>query len=399
MSVEVREDDIAAAPSRAPIWYDAKVRSIFYQIVTLLLFLALVGYLANNTITNLEDRGIATGFAFLGHPTGFGISMTLIGYSEASTYGRAFVVGILNTLFMSAFGIVLATLVGFLLGVARLSSNWLIAKLATVYIETIRNVPLLLQILFWYFGVLTALPRLRDSLEIGAMFFLNNRGLYSPRPIFESAAIVLPIAFAAGVIGTFFVARWAKKRQELTGQQFPVFLTALGLIIGLPVVAALVTGVPFTWEYPVLKGFNFQGGLVVIPEFMALLFALVAYTGAFIGEIVRAGIQSVSHGQTEAARSLGIRPGTTLRLVIIPQALRVIVPPLTSQYLNLTKNSSLAAAIGYPELVAVFSGTVLNQTGQAVECIALTMLVYFTISLAISTYMNWYNKRVALVER
>ena len=201
------------------------------------------------------------------------------------------------------------------------------------------------------------------------------------------------------MVGTIVLARWAKRRQELTGQQFPVFLSALGLIIGLPVLATLATGVPFTWEYPVLKGFNFQGGLVVVPEFMALLFALVAYTGAFIGEIVRAGIQSVSHGQTEAARSLGVKPGPTLRLVIIPQALRVIIPPLTSQFLNLTKNSSLAAAIGYPELVAVFSGTVLNQTGQAVECIALTMLVYFTISVCISLYMNWYNKRMALVER
>lgn len=403
MAVESRQDQRAATPSGVPFWYDAKVRSIFYQIVAVLLFLAVVGYLTNNTITNLEKRGIATGFAFLRHPTGFGIAGTvgtnLVGYSESSTYARAFMVGILNTLFVSVVGIFLATMVGFLLGVARLSSNWLISKLATVYIEIIRNVPLLLQILFWYFGVLTALPRLKQSLEFRGAFFLNNRGLYSPRPIFESGAVAIAIAFAIGVVGTIVLARWAKRRQELTGQRFPVFLSALGLIIGLPVLATLATGVPVTWEYPVLKGFNFQGGLVVIPEFMALLLALVAYTGAFIGEIVRAGIQSVSRGQTEAAHSLGVRPGPTLRLVIIPQALRVIIPPLTSQFLNLTKNSSLAAAIGYPELVAVFSGTVLNQTGQAVECIALTMLVYFTISLCISLYMNWYNKRMALVER
>ena len=379
--------------------YDARVRAIFYQIVTITVFVGFVFWLGSNTAQNLEDRGIATGFGFLSQPAGFGVPFSLIEYSETSPYWDAFVLSVLNTLYISFIGIVLATIIGFIFGVMRLSSNWIISKFAAIYLETARNIPLLLQILFWYFGVLTALPQLRQSINIGDSIFLNNRGLYTPSPIFGAGFEFVIVAFLAAVIGAILVRRWAKKRQEATGEQFPVFLTSAGLIVGLPVLAFALAGFPLSWDYPELKGFNFRGGAVMIPEFMALLAALTLYTAAFIGEIVRAGIQAVSHGQTEAAYALGVRPGTTMRLVIIPQALRVIVPPLTSQYLNLTKNSSLAAAIGYPELVAVWSGTVLNQTGQAIECIVMTMLVYLTISLSISVFMNWYNKRIALVER
>ncbi len=379
--------------------YDARLRAIFYQIATAAIFVGVVFWLTNNTIDNLNERGIATGFKFLGQPAGFGLPFYLIPYSETSTYGTAFIVSVLNTLFISLIGIALATIIGGLFGVMRLSKNWLVSKVATVYLETVRNVPLLLQILFWYFGVLQTLPQVRNSVNMGDTVFLNIRGLYMPKPHFETAFLVPTILFFGAIVATWVLARWAKKRQAETGEQFPMWRTGIGLIIGLPIVGFLVTGMPVTLEYPELKGFNFRGGLVLVPEFMALLAALTLYTAAFIGEIVRAGILSVSHGQTEAAYALGLRPGITMRLVIIPQALRVIVPPLTSQYLNLTKNSSLAAAIGYPELVAVFAGTVLNQTGQAVECILMTMAVYFTISLSISVFMNWYNRRIALVER
>lgn len=391
--------DVGQSSAKVNWLYDARVRAVFYQITTIILFVAFIFWLGSNTAQNLEDRGIATGFGFLSQPAGFGVPFSLIEYSETSPYWDAFVLSVLNTLYISFIGIVLATIIGFIFGVMRLSSNWIISKFAAIYLETARNIPLLLQILFWYFGVLTALPQLRQSINIGDSIFLNNRGLYTPSPIFGPGFEFVVIAFLVAIIGVILVKRWATKRQEATGEQFPVFLTALGLIIGLPLLAFAVTGFPLTWDYPELKGFNFRGGAVMIPEFMALLAALTLYTAAFIGEIVRAGIQAVSHGQTEAAYALGVRPSVTMRLVIIPQALRVIVPPLTSQYLNLTKNSSLAAAIGYPELVAVWSGTVLNQTGQAIECILMTMLVYLTISLSISVFMNWYNKRIALVER
>jgi general L-amino acid transport system permease protein len=297
------------------------------------------------------------------------------------------------------FSIVLATALGFVIGVARLSNNWLIAKIATVYIEIIRNVPLLLQIFFWYFGVLRNLPSPKESLEFLDSFFINNRGIYSPSPIYESGFSLVIIAFIVGIVGTFIVARWARKRQDETGQQFPVFLASLGLIVGLPLVALTISGFPISWEYPVLKGFNYKGGMVIIPEFIALSFALSIYTAAFIAEIVRAGITSVSKGQSEAAHALGVRNGPTLRLVIIPQALRVIIPPLSSQFLNLTKNSSLAAAIAYPDITSVFAGTTLNQTGQAIEVLSITMAVYLTLSLGISAFMNWYNNKMALIER
>ncbi|MDP6788887.1 MAG: amino acid ABC transporter permease, partial [Rhodospirillales bacterium] len=327
-----------------------------------------------------ETRGIASGFEFLGRTAGFSIGESLIPYSEEHSYGRAFLVGLLNTILVAVVGVVLATILGFIVGIARLSSNWLLSKLAGVYIEIMRNIPVLLQIFFWYFAVLRTVPSPRQSLSFFDSFFLNKRGLYTPAPIFESGFWLIPTAFLVAIVAIFFLARWARRRQDLTGRQFPVFSTSMGLFFGLPFLAAVFTGFPLSWEYAELKGFNFQGGMVLTPEFMALLVALSMYTASYIAEIVRAGIMAVSHGQTEAARALGLRPGPTLRLIIVPQALRVIIPPLTSQYLNLTKNSSLAAAIAYPDLVLVFAGTTLMQTGQAVEIIAITMAVYLFLS-------------------
>ncbi|MFQ5671431.1 MAG: amino acid ABC transporter permease [Acidobacteriota bacterium] len=396
MAVDVKT---AAPPARPPAWNDPRVRALFFQALVLAAVIFGGVYLVNNTLENLERQGIASGFGFLNTTAGFSISMTLVEYSEESTYGRAFLVGLLNTLLVSGIGVVFATILGFLIGVARLSRNWLVAKMAAAYVEILRNIPLLLQLFFWYFAVLRALPSPRQSVRLFDTFFLNNRGLHTPSPIFEAGFSLIWIAFLIAVAAMILLARWAHKRQDQTGQQFPVFLTSLAVIVGLPLLAAIVTGFPMSWEYPVLKGFNFRGGVVMIPEFVALVVALSTYTAAFIAEIVRAGILAVSHGQTEAAYALGLKPGHTLRLVIIPQALRVIIPPLTSQYLNLTKNSSLAAAIAYPDIVLVFAGTVLMQTGQAVEIIAITMGTYLVISLLISAFMNWYNKKMALVER
>jgi general L-amino acid transport system permease protein len=370
-----------------------------FQVLLVLGILAFGNYLLNNTLYNMEQRGITTGFDFLGNEAGFGILQSLIPYDETDTYGRTFVVGLLNTLLVAVLGIFFATFLGFFIGIARLSKNWLVARLATVYIETFRNLPLLLQIMFWYFAVLRPLPLPRQSLSMGDSVFLNNRGLFLPAPVPEDGFGMVMIAFLLAVIGAFGIARWARRRQESTGQQFPTGSVATALIIGLPLVVFWMSGSPLHWEYPELKGFNFRGGLEVIPELAALVLALSIYTGAFIAEAVRSGILSVSHGQTEAAFALGLRPKVTLKLVIIPQAMRVIIPQLTSQYLNLTKNSSLATAIGYPDLVNVFAGTTLNQTGQAVEVIAMTMAVYLSISLTISMFMNWYNKRKQLVER
>jgi len=379
--------------------YDARVRAILYQVITAALVVIFVGWLANNTITNLEERGIATGFEFLGHPAGFGVPFSLIEYSEASPYRTAFILSVLNTLFVSFIGIILATIVGFMFGVMRLSRNWLISKIAQVYLEVFRNIPLLLQILFWYVGVLQVLPNVRDSAVPLPNVYVNVRGIYYPALEAGTGFWMIPVAFVVGIVATVLLARWAKARQMATGQRFPVLWCGLGLIFGLPIIVALALGMPWTWSYPQLRGFNFQGGAVLIPEFLALLFALVIYTATFIGEIVRAGIEAVSKGQSEAAHALGLRPGPTLRLVVIPQAMRIIIPPLISQYLNLTKNSSLAPAIGYPELTAVWAGTVLNQSGQALECMAMVMGTYLLISLSISAFMNWYNKHVALVER
>ncbi len=380
-------------------WRDPRLRALLFQALVLAGVVALALFILGNTLDNLERRGITSGFEFLSSTAGFGIIQSLIQYSEESSYGRAFLVGLLNTLLVAGLGIVLATLLGFVIGVARLSRNWLVSHLAAGYIEVFRNIPLLLQIFFWYFAVLQALPSPRQSLALGDIVFLNIRGLYVPEPVPEQAFWWIPATLLAGIVATLLLVRWARRRRDSTGQAFHTVYASLGLLLGPALLASLFTGFPFTWEYPVLKGFNFRGGLVLIPEFMALLMALSIYTAAFIAETVRAGILSVSQGQTEAAHALGLRPAQTLRLVVIPQALRVIIPPLTNQYLNLTKNSSLAAAIAYPDLVSVFAGTVLNQTGQAIEVIAITMAVYLSISLTIVLIMNWYNRRVALVER
>ncbi len=380
-------------------WRNPRLRALLFQALVLAAVGGFAVFILGNTLDNLERRGITSGFDFLSSTAGFGIIQSLIHYSEESSYGRAFLVGLLNTLLVAGLGIVLATLLGFVIGVARLSRNWLVSHLAAAYIEVFRNIPLLLQIFFWYFAVLQALPSPRQSLVLGDMVFLNIRGLYLPEPVPEQAFWWIPASVLIGITATIVLVRWARRRRDNTGQAFHTVYAALGLLLIPTLLASVVTGFPLTWELPVLKGFNFRGGLVLIPEFIALLMALSIYTAAFIAEIVRAGILSVSRGQTEAAHALGLRPAQTLRLVVIPQAMRVIIPPLTNQYLNLTKNSSLAAAIAYPDLVSVFAGTVLNQTGQAIEVIAITMAVYLTISLTIALFMNWYNRRVALVER
>jgi general L-amino acid transport system permease protein len=387
-------------PARVAFYNDPRVRSIAYQVALCAVVGILVYGAARNAIDNLERAHIASGFGFWNHTAGFDISQTLIGFDSAtSSYGRAFWVGLLNTLLVAGLGIVFASILGFIIGIARLSKNWLVAKTAAGYVETIRNIPLLLQLLFWYNAVLKALPAIRDSLVIPGGIYLNNRGLFIPVPVFKSGFGFVLIAFAAGIAGAIVFYVWARKRQERTGLQAPVFTTTLALVIGLPLVVLALAGFPLGFEYPAAGRFNINGGIEVLPEFAALLFGLSIYTAAFIAEVVRAGITAVSRGQTEAAYSLGLRARPTLRLIVVPQAMRVIIPPLTSQYLNLTKNSTLAVAIGYPDLVQVFTGTVLNQTGQAVEVVAITMAVYLTISLATSLLMNIYNSRIALVER
>jgi general L-amino acid transport system permease protein len=386
-------------PARVAFYNDPKVRSIIYQ-VALCIVIGLVVYgAASNAIYNLEKAHIASGFGFWHQTAGFDISQTLISYTNLSTYGRAFWVGLLNTLLVAGLGIVFATIIGFIVGIARLSKNWLVSKAAGFYVESIRNIPLLLQLLFWYNAVLKALPSLRDSVHIPGGIFLNNRGLFLPEPIFKDRFVFVLAALVTGIVASIVFYVWARKRQENTGQQAPVFLTTLGLVIGLPLVVFVVAGLPLEFGYPEAGRFNIAGGVEVLPEFAALLFGLSLYTAAFIAEVVRAGILAVSHGQTEAAYSLGLTATPTLRLIVVPQAMRVIIPPLTSQYLNLTKNSTLAVAIGYPDLVQVFTGTVLNQTGQAVEVVAITMAVYLLISLVTSLLMNIYNSRIALVER
>jgi len=386
-------------PGRPPFWQDSRVRATIFQIIAIIAVAGFFIYIFNNVLDNLERRGINTGFAFLNNEAGFGIVQTLIAYDESYTFGRTFIVGLLNTILVSALGIFFATIIGFIVGIARLSSNWLIARMATVYIEIFRNIPLLLQIVFWYFAVLQALPSPRQSMALGEVVFLNIRGLYLPAPVLEPGFWLTPVTFVIAIAAVIFIIQWASKRQDRTGQPFPKLPVAFILLLGLPLLAFTVTGFPLSWDLPVLKGFNFQGGIVIIPELAALLLALSIYTATFIAEIVRSGIQAIDRGQTEAAHALGLRPTLTLQLVIIPQALRVIIPQLTNQYLNLTKNSSLATAVGYPDLVAVFAGTTLNQTGQAIEVIAMTMAVYLMLSLLISLFMNWYNKKMALVER
>ncbi|MCG6656599.1 amino acid ABC transporter permease [Halomonas campisalis] len=384
---------------KPPFWRDRAKRALIFQVLLIAAVAAFLLYIIGNTQANLAARGITTGFGFLERTAGFGIGQSLIEYSSQSTYGRTFLVGLLNTLLVSALGVLAATIIGFTVGIARLSPNWLIARLASGYIEIFRNIPLLLQIFFWYFAVLQALPSPRDSLTLSELVFLNVRGLFLPEPQFLSGFGLIPTAFAVAVVASIALVVWNKRRHEATGKRLPAGWISLALLIGLPFAVLVVTGVPVTWEVPELRGFNFRGGITVIPEFLALWLALSIYTASFIAEIVRSGIQAIPHGQTEAAQALSLPQGLVLRLVVIPQALRVIIPPLTSQYLNLIKNSSLATAIGYPDLVSVFAGTTLNQTGQAIEVISMTMAVYLIISLLVSLFMNWFNARVALVER
>jgi general L-amino acid transport system permease protein len=390
---------IETARPKAPLIYNPKLRGIAYQV----LLCAAIAFLAwgaiSNAVENLARANVASGFGFWDQTAGFDISQTLIDYATTSTYGRAFWVGLLNTLLVAGLGVVLATILGFVVGIARLSRNWLIARMAGFYVETIRNLPLLLQLLFWYNAVLKALPGVRESLAIPGGGFLNNRGLFLPKPVLLPDSRWALMALVCGVLAAIAFRLWARRRQARTGAQVPVFWTTLALVMLLPLIVFALSGFPIEFGYPESGRFNIRGGVEILPELMALLFGLVIYTAAFIAEVVRAGILSVPKGQTEAAYSLGLRPGPTLRLVVVPQAMRVIVPPLTSQYLNLTKNSSLAVAIGYPDLVQIFAGTVLNQTGQAVEVIVITMAVYLTISLVTSALMNLYNRRVALVER
>jgi general L-amino acid transport system permease protein len=380
--------------------HGALLRSIALQAALILIVIAVAGGAAYNAADNLARANIARGFGFWNNTAGFDISQTLISYSSsASTFGRAFWVGLLNTLLVSALGIVLATILGFIVGLARLSRNWLVARLAGGYVELIRNIPLLLQILFWYNAVLKSLPELRGSVALPFGGYLNNRGLFLPRPEFGERFDAVFIAFLIGVVAAIVLHVRARRRQERTGTQARTLWPALAAIVGLPLVTFVLFRFPLSFHNPDLGRFNVRGGLEILPEFAALLVALSVYTAAFIAEVVRAGVLSVSTGQVEAAQALGLRSSTMLRLIVVPQAMRVIVPPLTNQYLNLTKNSSLAVAIGYPDLVQVFAGSVLNITGQAVEVIAITMAVYLSISLVTSFLMNLYGRSVALVER
>ena len=398
----MNEETAAAAPGPASgkvaFWYDPHKRSILYQLGVLAMVGLLGYYLVSNTIANLERQAIATGFGFLQKEASFEIGESLISYSAADKYARALLVGVLNTLLVSFIGIILTVILGTFVGIARLSTNWLVSRLAAVFIEVFQDIPVLLQLFFWYALFYEMFPSPRQALSPFTGVFLTNRGLVFAVPKFHPAHTYMALAFLAGCVSVFFLRRWARRRQAKTGMVFPVFRFSAGILVLLPLLAWLAGGAPTAMSVPVLEGFNFQGGVNVSPEFTALLLGLVLYTAAFVAEAVRAGIQSVGKGQREAALSIGLKPNQVLNLVILPQALRVIIPPLTSQMLNLTKNSSLAVAIGYPDFVSV-AGTAINQTGQAIEGVAMIMMVYLFFSLSTSGFMNWYNKKMALVER
>ncbi|BBK30832.1 amino acid ABC transporter membrane protein 1 (PAAT family) [Stella humosa] len=379
-------------------WNDRNVRAVVYQALALAAVAAGIWYFVDNTLANLRRLGLASGFGFMDREAAFPIGEALIDYTPADTYARALLVGIVNTLYVSAIGIVIATVLGTAIGIARLSQNWLVRKMSSIYIEVVRNTPLLLQLFFWYMIFLEMLPTFREALQPVTGLYLSNSGLRFPVPAAAPGWTLLSAGALAGTVAAFLTANWARRRQEATGQQFPKLWAGIGMIVGLGGLGWLVGGAPTTFDWPKLSRFSFTGGAEISPEFIALLLGLVIYTSAFVAEIVRGGILAISQGQTEAAYALGLRRGVVLRLVILPQALRVIIPPMTSQYLNLTKNSSLAVAIGYPDLVHL-ANTTINQTGQAIEGIAIIMAVYLTISLSISLFMNWYNRRVALVER
>jgi general L-amino acid transport system permease protein len=388
---------VESGPPKVPLFHNSRIRGLLTQ-VALFAALAVIAFVLEEVVrANLARNHLASGFAFWDRLAGFDISQSLIDYSSStSTYGRAFWVGLINTLVVSVIGIVLATIVGFVIGIARLSSNWLVAHLAAGYVQVVRNVPLLLQLLFWYNAVLKTLPGFRDSVALWGGGYLNNRGLYLPAPDLNGNGQLIFGAFCLGLVGAIVLGALARRGRIGVGI---AAAGALALVLGLPFAAFVGSGATFTFEYPEMSRFNLRGGLEVTPEFVALLVGLVIYTGAFIAETVRAGLAAVARGQTEAAQALGLSRILTLRRVIVPQAMRVIIPPLTNQYLNLTKNSSLAVAIGYPDLVQIFTGTVLNQTGQAVEIVAVTMAVYLSISLVTAFLMNIYNARMALAER
>jgi general L-amino acid transport system permease protein len=396
--VSAQDDRHRPAP-KTSFFNDPVIRGRIYQLLVLAAVIAFILTVAHNTAVNLERQNKTTGFDFFFSTSGFDIFFTLIPYSRASFYWEAFLVGLLNTMLVGFLGIIFATIIGFTAGIARLSNNFIISSLATFYIETIRNIPALLQLFFWYFAVLKAMPPVRESFMFFDSIAINNRGLNVPRPIFDSAFTYVVISFFIAVAAVFILRKWSIRHLEATGQRFPLLSTALAILVFVPGIVFLISGTHVTFDIPKLGGFNFSGGISLPPEFVAIVVGISIYTGSFIAETVRAGILSVNWGQTEAAQSLGMKHSDRLRLVIIPQAMRVIIPPMTNQYLNLVKNSSLAAAIGYPELVSVFMGTTLNQTGRAVEVVFITMLVYFTLSFSVSSLMNWYNRRVALVER
>ncbi|WP_073102582.1 amino acid ABC transporter permease [Pollutimonas bauzanensis] len=397
MFMTTKKTPLPQAPKRRLSWNDPGVRAIIYQGLILGIVGLAVWYLVSNTLYNLAARNISTGFGFVNREAGFAIGESIIPYTPADTYGRAIWVGLINTLRVSVVGIIAATLFGTLLGIARLSKNWLLSRVASAYIEVMRNIPLLLQLFFWYAIITESMPGPRQALHPLPGVFISNRGLKLPS--LQGDALDWMVAgLALAIVGIVVIAHWARKRQDATGKIFPLVRVGLALLIALPVAGWLLSGASLTVELPELKGFNFIGGLSMSPEFTALLAGLVMYTSAFVAEVVRSGIQSVNQGQWEAAGAIGLSRARMLRLVILPQALRVIVPPMTSQYLNLTKNSSLAVAIGYPDIVSVVN-TTLNQTGQAIEGILIIMAAYLTVSLSISIFMNWYNKRIALVER
>ncbi|MBD1167728.1 ABC transporter permease subunit [Pelagibacterales bacterium SAG-MED06] len=380
-----------------------KYKKILPQIVTLLFIILIFGFFTMNAQVNMGNRGIEFGFGFLSQEASFDIQFSLIDYDGSRSYGRAYLVGLLNTLLVSFIGIILCTILGIIVGVARLSPNYLINKTASFYVEFFRNVPLLLQIFFWYFAALRALPMPEDAPLLLGSSFMTIKGFYTIAPIWNNFDIFF-IALILSMIIIFFFNRFAKKKQEEEGIQYPKFLISLGIFIFIPATTFFLGGVDLTWSFPELKqlaktSFTFEGGLGIPPELIALTLALTLYTATFIAENVRAGIQGVGKGQKEAAASIGLTPSQVLKLVIMPQALRIIIPPTTNQYLNLTKNSSLAAAIAYPDLVLVFAGTAMMQTGRAIEIVGITMATYLTISLTISMFMNWYNKRIAIQEK
>ncbi len=393
---------MSSAPSTADLprvafYNDPRIRALFYQLLVLLFVLLGGAILVSNTMANLARMGVASGFGFLWRPSGFDIGQSMIDYSAASSFGRAFIVGFLNTILVAVVGIVLATIIGFTMGIARLSHNWLVNTLAAIYVEVVRNIPLLLHLLLVYSIVINVLPQPRESGELFGLVLLNTSGLFLPRAVPEPGFGVFAVVSLLALAAIPFVLRWATRKRELTGQPVRVLPIVLGLLALIPV-SYLVTGQPLSWDLPKMGTFRPAGGFAVQPEFVALVLGLAVYTGCFIAEIVRSGILAVSKGQWEAAQSLGLSRGRTLRLIVVPQALRVIIPPQTNQYLNLTKNSSLAVAIGYPDFFNI-AGTINNQTGQAVEVVGITMGVYLTLSLITSYFMNWYNARMALVER